>query len=87
MTNAQSHQLLITAEEAWPAFERAMLAAKRRVVAGFRVFDPETRLRSEEALEIGETWADLLVHKIEDGVQFDLILSDFDPIVAPDMHQ
>ncbi|QFU10207.1 cardiolipin synthetase [Rhodobacteraceae bacterium THAF1] len=87
MTASEKPQLLITAEEAWPAFERAMLAAERRVAAGFRVFDPETKLRSEEGCAVGETWADLLVHVINKGVRFDLILSDFDPIVAPDMHQ
>ena len=87
MTKASAPKLLLTAEEAWPVFEDAVLGSERRIVAGFRVFDPETKLRSEAALEIGETWADLLVHVLNRGVRFDLILSDFDPIVAPDMHQ
>ncbi len=77
----------LTAEEAWPAFERHVLAARRRVVAGFRVFDPMTRLRSEEGRAVGEDWFDLLVHVLAKGVRFDLILSDFDPIIAPDMHR
>ncbi len=77
----------LTAEEAWPAFERHVLSARRRIVAGFRVFDPMTRLRTEEAQEIGAHWFDLFVHVLRQGVRVDIILSDFDPIVAPDMHQ
>jgi hypothetical protein len=77
----------LTAEEAWPAFERHVLSARRRVVAGFRVFDPMTLLRSDEGREIGRDWFDLLVHVLRQGVRFDLILSDFDPIIAPDMHR
>ncbi len=77
----------LTAEEAWPAFERHVLSARRRVAAGFRVFDPMTRLRSEEGRAVGEDWFDLLVHVLAKGVRFDLILSDFDPIIAPDMHR
>lgn len=78
---------LLTAGEAWPAFEEAVLAAERRVVCGFRVFDPTTKLRSEAGGEIGEDWFDLLVHVLQKGVQVDMILSDFDPVVAPDMHR
>ena len=87
MTEHPDAQLLVTAEQAWPAFERAVLKSERRIRCGFRVFDPSTKLRSDEAMEIGETWADLLVHVVNKGVRFDLILSDFDPIVAPDMHE
>lgn len=78
---------LLTAEEAWPTFEEAVLEARTRIVGGFRVFDPATQLRSEAGLEIGDDWFDLLAHVLEKGVRLDLILSDFDPIVAPDMHQ
>ncbi len=76
----------LTAEEAWPAFERHVLKAERRIVAGFRIFDPMTRLRSEAARAIGEDWFDLLVHVLRKGVRVDMILSDFDPVIAPDMH-
>lgn len=78
---------LLTAEEAWPAFEEAVLDAKTRIVGGFRVFDPATKLRSEAGRKVGDDWFDLLVHVLGKGVRLDLILSDFDPIVAPDMHQ
>ncbi|MBJ3761621.1 phospholipase [Maribius pontilimi] len=79
-------RLLLTAEEAYPAFERAVLAAQDRIVMGFRVFDPVTRLRSDEAREIGDDWVDLLVHLLKRGVRIDLTLSDFDAIGSPEMH-
>ena len=78
---------LLTAGEAWPAFEREMLRAEDRIVAGFRVFDPSTKLRTEEAQAVGEDWFDLILHVLGKGVRFDLILSDFDPIIAADMHE
>ncbi len=77
----------LTAEEAWPALERHVLSARSRIVAGFRIFDPATQLRTEAAREVGEDWFDLLVHVLQRGVRVDMILSDFDPIIAPDMHQ
>ncbi|KAF0677275.1 phospholipase D-like domain-containing protein [Profundibacterium mesophilum] len=80
-------QLFLTASEAFPALERAFLSAEDRIVAGFRIFDPATKLRSDEGLAIGETWFDLLVHTFSRGISFDLILSDFDPIVSWDTHQ
>ena len=46
---AGDFEVLITADEAWPAFERAVLAARKHVVAGFRIFDLSTGLRSAEA--------------------------------------
>lgn len=79
-------RLLLTAEQAFPTFEEAVLAAERRVAGCFRIFDPMTRLRSEAALAIGEHWFDLLLHVLRKGVQVDLFVSDFDPIVAAEMH-
>ncbi|WOI56009.1 phospholipase D-like domain-containing protein [Palleronia sp. LCG004] len=80
-------QLLLTAEEAYPAFERAALGASDRIVMGFRIFDPMTKLRSEEACEIGDDWVDFMVHLLRKGIDIDLTLSDFDPIVSPEMHE
>ncbi|NIZ12092.1 phospholipase D family protein [Phaeobacter sp. HF9A] len=78
--------VLVTAEEAFPAFERAVLAARSHLTAGFRIFDMDTRLRSQEAQEIGETWFDLLAHLITKGIRIDLTVSDFDPDMAADLH-
>jgi len=80
-------EVLITAEEAWPAFERAVLNAKSEIVAGFRIFDLRTKLRSPEARAIGDDWFDLLAHVVGKGVSFTLTVSDFDPVVGTELHQ
>ncbi|WP_298845236.1 phospholipase D-like domain-containing protein [uncultured Roseobacter sp.] len=80
-------RVLITADEAYGALEEAVLDAKTRIDAGFRVFDPRTPLRSERARAIGATWIDLLVHKLDQGVRITFSLSDFDPVVRAEMHQ
>jgi hypothetical protein len=41
-------EVLVTAGEAYPELERAFLQAEREVMAGFRVFDLKTRLRSRK---------------------------------------
>ena len=79
--------VLITAEEAFPEFERKVLQAEHSILAGFRIFDMNTRLRSPEAREIGETWFDLLAHVVSRGVSFDLTVSDFDPVMATSLHE
>ncbi|ROU03757.1 phospholipase D family protein [Histidinibacterium lentulum] len=80
-------KVLITAEEAFPEFERLVLAAETSVTCGFRIFDPTTRLLSEEARAIGETWADLIAHVLCRGVRVRMRISDFDPVAVPDLHR
>ncbi len=80
-------QVLITAAEAYPAFEQRVLEARSEIVMGFRIFDPRTLLRSDAAKRIGETWADLLADALARGVSVTLYLSDFDPLVATDLHR
>ena len=87
MVPMDDFQVLITAEEAWPAFERAVLEAESEILAGFRIFDMRTRLRSPEAQAVGETWFDLLADALERGVKIRLIMSDFDPVIATDLHE
>ncbi|MFW2588434.1 phospholipase D family protein [Sagittula sp. SSi028] len=79
--------VLITAEEAWPAFERAVLEAKSEILAGFRIFDMTTALRSQEARAIGEDWFDLLAHALRRGVRITLVVSDFDPVMGTPLHE
>ena len=79
-------ELLLTAAEAFPAFERAVLASKSEIWASFRIFDLDTRLRSDEAKKIGETWFDLIVHTLARGVRIRMVLTDFDPVVRPKLH-
>lgn len=80
-------QVLMTAEEAYPALERAVLAAKRDISACFRIFDLRTRLRSPQARRIGTTWFDLLRHTLDRGVAVRLVVSDFDAIAAVELHR
>lgn len=79
--------ILITAQEAYPAFEDLFLTAQDTIALGFRIFDPMTKLRSRAACEIGETWADLIVHTLNRGVSIDMTLADFDPIAGYDLHR
>lgn len=79
--------VLITAQEAYPAFEQAVIAAKRSISGCFRIFDLTTRLRSSEARKIGETWFDLLLHALNRGVAIRLVVSDFDPVAAVELHR
>ncbi|PYE86021.1 phospholipase D-like domain-containing protein [Pseudoroseicyclus aestuarii] len=79
-------RVLITASEAYPEFERRFLNAKRRVRMCFRVFDPFTRLRSDEARAIGADWYDLIVHKLRQGLDVELTITDFDPIAVTPLH-
>ena len=78
--------VLVTAAEAYPRLEQAFLDAEGEIVAGFRIFDPQTKLRSDPARTLGETWFDLLVSTLNRGVVIDLTLSDFDPVVRMDLH-
>lgn len=84
---ARDFEVLITADEAWPALERAVLDARERTTAGFRVFDMCTRLRSPEAQAVGNDWFDLLLHVLRRGVRIDLTVSDFDPVMATHLHE
>lgn len=50
------------------------------------MFDPQTKLRSDEARAIGKTWFDLIAHTLQRGVNIHMSLSDFDPVAATDLH-
>jgi phosphatidylserine/phosphatidylglycerophosphate/cardiolipin synthase-like enzyme len=79
--------VLLTAAEAYPAFERAFLDAEHSISASFRIFDLGTRLRSGEARAIGRDWFDLLIHTLDRGVHVRIAVSDFDPIGGADLHR
>lgn len=79
---------LITAAEGFPALERLAASAQKELVMSFRILDPQTRLRTPELKERGlETWADLLAMLSQRGVKIRMVLSDFDPIFASDLHR
>ncbi|MEM6742131.1 MAG: phospholipase D-like domain-containing protein [Pseudomonadota bacterium] len=53
----------------------------------FRIFDPESRLRGEEARAAGlRLWTDLIARKLDDGVDVSIAVADFDPVGAPSLH-
>jgi len=79
-------QVLMTAAEAYPAFERAVLNAQKSVIAGFRVFDLTTKLHEPECQKLGNTWFDLVLYKLDQGVRVQITISDFDPIVRHKLH-
>lgn len=80
-------EVMITADEAWPALERAVLRARKHLTAGFRIFDMSTGLRSAEARAVGVDWFDLLADAVRRGVRIDLTISDFDPVMRTELHE
>ena len=80
-------EVLLTAEEAYPALEREFMAAQDSIIAGFRIFDASTRLRSDEARALGETWHDLIAHTLRRGVRVSIAITDFDPVVRLGNHR
>ncbi|OWU79104.1 phospholipase D-like domain-containing protein [Phaeobacter sp. 22II1-1F12B] len=84
---SRDFQVYITAGEAYPEFERMFLNAREKITLAFRIFDPWTTLHSPEALEIGENWMDLIAHTLSRGVAIDLTISDFDPVLRPELHR
>lgn len=85
--SVESLDVYVTAAEAYPAFERLFLTAQTEIWASFRVFDLSTALRSAEALAVGKDWFDLFADTLSRGVDITLVLADFDPIVATDLHR
>ncbi|QHQ35034.1 phospholipase D family protein [Algicella marina] len=85
--SVETFKTLFTAAEAFPALEGLFLEARSEIRAGFRIFDLDTRLRSERARAIGRTWYDLMFNTLERGVDIHFTLSDFDAIAGPDLHR
>ncbi|QYK41445.1 MAG: phospholipase [Paracoccaceae bacterium] len=80
-------KVLLTAQEAYPEFERLFLSARTEIWGSFLVFDPQTRLRSAEARQIGATWFDLIEHTLRRGVSITMVISDVDPAMRAAMHR
>ncbi|MFQ1702087.1 phospholipase D-like domain-containing protein [Loktanella agnita] len=85
-TARRRFDILITAAEAFPAFEREFLRAQKEIIASFRVFDPWTTLRSPEARKIGPTWFDLITDTLNRKVSVSIVITDFDPVACHDLH-
>ncbi|QPM88865.1 phospholipase D family protein [Pseudooceanicola algae] len=79
---------LVTAAEMFPALERLCLNAREELLMSFRILDPLTRLRSDEAAELElSNWAELIAHVASRGVKVRLLIADFDPLFTAELHQ
>ncbi|EAR52494.1 Phospholipase D/Transphosphatidylase [Oceanicola granulosus HTCC2516] len=87
MKDIEDLRILLTAAEAYPAFEERVAAAQVRITASFRIFDPFTRLRTRAGRAYGTHWFDLLAGKLREGVEIDLAIADFDPVAKPGLHR
>lgn len=71
----------------YPDLERQVLGATAQAWLAFRIFDPDTKTRSPEAAALGlADWTALLRHVILGGVNVRLLLTDFEPIMADELH-
>ena len=88
MTAAPDRQfkVLLTAQNAFPELERQFLQAQTEIIAGFRIFDPWTKLHTAEAKAFGDTWFDLIVATLNRDVKVTFILCDFDPVLGAELH-
>ena len=78
---------LLLAAEMYPELERLVMAARETAFLAFRVFDPQTATRSAEAKAAGlADWAALLKARVAAGVTVRVLLTDFEPTVAHQLH-
>jgi phosphatidylserine/phosphatidylglycerophosphate/cardiolipin synthase-like enzyme len=78
---------LIEAADMFPALEERMLDAEHSVWLSFRIFDPDTRTRSERARLLGlQDWSALILHTVRRGVEVRILLADFEPVLADYLH-
>jgi phosphatidylserine/phosphatidylglycerophosphate/cardiolipin synthase-like enzyme len=78
---------LIEAADMYPALERLVLGAESHVHLAFRIFDPTTKTRSAESKALGlPDWTAIIRHVVMRGVVVRLLLADFEPVMAHDLH-
>jgi len=78
---------LVLSADMYPDLERLVLDAESTVYLAFRVFDPDTIARSEEARNKGlANWTAILRHAVERGLTVRLLLTDFEPTIAHALH-
>lgn len=79
---------LLEASEAYPVLEERIFWARREVLLGFRLLDPDTKLRSQRLLDTGlRTWGEMIATVAARGVDIRILLTDFEPTVATDLHK
>lgn len=78
---------LIEAADMYPALEHLVLDARASIWLSFRIFDPDTKTRSERAKEAGlGDWAALIEDAVRRGVEVRILLADFEPVLADYLH-
>ena len=78
---------LIEAADMFPTLEHLVLDAKVSVWLSFRIFDPDTKTRSDRARDLGlEDWGALIRHAVGRGVEVRILLADFEPVLADYLH-
>jgi len=78
---------LITADDAFPEMEDLVLGAGSTLDIALHVFSPRTKTRSRRAHEKTITdWGGLIADALCRGVEIRMLVNDFDPAGAPDMH-
>jgi len=78
---------LIEAADMFPALENMLLDANQTVWMSFRIFDPDTKTRSERCKKLKlADWAALLAHTVKRGVEVRILLADFEPVLADFLH-
>lgn len=78
---------LIEAADMYPRLEELVMAATSTVWMSFRVFDLETKTRSDTAKAAGlEDWSALLRDAVKRGVEVRILLADFEPVLADYLH-
>ena len=78
---------LIEAADMYPALEHLVLDAADSVWLSFRIFDPDTKTRSDRAQQLGlGDWAALIDHAVRRGVEVRILLADFEPVLADYLH-
>ena len=78
---------LIEASDMYPMLEHLVLDAQESVWLSFRVFDPDTKMKSERARELGlDDWTALIRHTVLRGVEVRILLADFEPVLADYLH-
>lgn len=79
---------LVEASAAYPEMERMVMGASKTAHLAFRIFDPATKTRSEEAIARNlMDWGDVLLDAAERGVKVRVLLADFEPVMAHELHR
>lgn len=79
---------LVEASSAFPVMETLIIGAQHSASLAFRILDPDTKTHSEAASERNlATWGEMFVDAALRGVRVRILLTDFEPVMAHDLHR